>query len=178
MVRLNPDQRRLVWFDNGVVSAAINFVLSGVIGWPIFRGSPVPVRGVPKGVAVDFVSTCFLLPAATTVIVTTLVRRRVRDGRVDRLAKLPPVLRPVSRPLAARAVLLGSLATGVLGAPLAAGLILWGGRAWSPETFVIAKSVFAGALAWVVTPVIAAAALADPPRPVPEPSVVVRRSRA
>ena len=59
-----------------------NFLLNGAIAWLLFRSlERVPLWG-QQSIAGDTIGTCFFLPFFTALIVTPLVRRRVRAGSV------------------------------------------------------------------------------------------------
>ncbi len=155
---MSPAHRRYLLLEQGLGAAAFNFVLNAAIAWVLFRHLPdVPLWGT-QSIAGDAIGTAFFLPFATGVVVAHMTRRRVRAGR------LPPLdggaWLPV--PTVARSAALGVACAAAIGP-----LCLWTLRELGIDgmtlgSFVLFKAAFAAALAAVVTPLIAAAALRPP----------------
>lgn len=156
--------RRYLILEQGLGAVLINFVLNFAIAWAAFRGmAAVPMWGT-QSIAGDTIGTSFVLPFLTCLIVTPLARREVSRGRLpafERGRADVSVLGLLPTTTFRRALVLGAAAT-VLFAPIAilvfhsAGL---GGV--DAGTFVWVKAAYAGGLAGIVTPLIAASALAD-----------------
>lgn len=147
-----------------VVGAVINFVLNGAIGWMLYRHLPrTPLYG-EQSIAGDIVVTSLLLPLLVCLIVTPLVRREVQRGRLPAADWLGPHSKQGARVLGnwlLRGVVLGVLST-LLVSPVA----IWALRAVGVDgldfwTFVTLKASIAATLAAVITPMVAAWALAD-----------------
>jgi len=162
---LGAEQRRFLAIHQGLVPAMINFVLNGAIAWALFRNAgSVPLWGGESNIGIDTLSTCFLLPAITCLIVTPLVRGQVKKGAAPAFAgALPGWLAPFQRALPARAA-----AIGLAGVVLGGGIVLGGLGAAGIEAlgvapFVTFKAIYAGILAALVTPAIGLLALADRP---------------
>lgn len=164
---MSPGHMRFLLLEQGIGSALFNFALNGAIAWLLFRSlERVPMWG-QQGIAGDTIATCFFLPFFTALIVTPLVRRRVRGGGLAALAWTRETHRPLGwlpsgtakRGLvlgAACALLLGPLSVWALGRFGVAELAFW--------PFVGFKASFAAALALLVTPVIALWAITAPAR--------------
>jgi hypothetical protein len=155
---VSPAHRRYLLVEQGIGSAAFNFVLNAAIAWVAFRHlADVPLWGA-QSIAGDTVGTAFLLPFCTGLIVTRMARGHVRAGRIEMLdgagalARLPAGT--VARSLALGIACAATVAPVILLALIGLGIDTMGlGR------FVVLKAAFAAALAAVVTPVLAAAAL-------------------
>lgn len=166
-------QRRFLIVDQCIVGGLINFVVNGAIAWYLFRAmARVPMTGGSQNVLGDIVGTFFLLPLVVCLIVTPLVRRQVRGGKLAALSwnrdthSLYQRL-PVSSFV--RGLLLGAACTIALGLPLFGLMEALGITAMTYWNFVIIKGVYAGVLAAMVTPVIAYAALGDQLEEAPSP---------
>jgi len=159
---LSDRHRRFLWIEQGVIPGVFNLVLNGAIGWALFRSlQAVPLWG-QSSVGVDLLATAFLLPFLTCLIVSALVARDVRAGRVP---PLPAAQLPHSqwfrRSVSARGLLLGL--SGVLfgAAPVVWALTLGQAEPIPFSSFVMFKAVWAALLALLVTPLIGWWALAS-----------------
>jgi hypothetical protein len=159
---MSPEHKRVIFLEHGVGSALFNLVLNGAIAWAVFRGlEQIPLWG-QRSIVGDTIGTCFFLPLCTALIVTPLLRRRLHSGELEALAPAWPGRLGLARlpsGTLARGAVLGGLCV-ALAAPVAVlafrqlgvtGLALW--------PFVAFKALFAAALAALVTPLIAVAAL-------------------
>ncbi len=162
-MQLSSAQRRHLVVGQSIVPALINFVLNGAIGFAMFRSvAELPLFGDPSIVA-DTLGTCFFLPAITCLIVTPIVRGRVRKGVAQPLAALPGWLAPFHRSLLQRAFALGLATVALAGGLAVLALLALGVEALAFTPFLFFKAVFAGLLGGLVTPLIALLALADRP---------------
>ncbi|MGI9303491.1 MAG: hypothetical protein ACR2RB_12400 [Gammaproteobacteria bacterium] len=160
VLRLSSSQRHYLLVKQSLGAGVMNFFINGLIAWTMFRGmDPIPMW--QKGVALgpDSLATCALLPAITCLIVTPIVRRHVRAGKVES-AELPGWLLPLRRPLAVRAFFFG-VAGFVLAGLVLAGLMAAGLTEFAVTPLVWVKALYTGVLGAVVTPLIALLALTD-----------------
>jgi hypothetical protein len=155
---------RFLLLEQGVGAAAFNFLVNGVIAFLLFRSlERVPLWG-QKSIVGDTIGTCFFLPFFTALIVTPLVRKRVRAGSLGPLAwtrETHPPLGWLPSTTGKRGLVLGA-ACALLVGPASIWLLSRLGVAelafWP---FVGFKALFAAALALVVTPIIALWAMAS-----------------
>jgi hypothetical protein len=166
-VGLSDRHRRFLIIEQGAIPSLFNLVINGVIAWALFRSvAAVPLWG-ESSVGVDLLATAFLLPFLTCLIVSGLVARHVRSGKVP---PLPPEQLPHSRwyelSSSARGLLLGSAAVLFGAAPLVWALNLGQAQPIPWLSFVAFKAVWAAMLAFAVTPIVGwwALANASPPR--------------
>ncbi len=161
---MHEHHRRFLIVEQGLGSAVLNFLLNAAIAWVMFRSlETVPLWG-QQSIAGDTIGTAFLLPFFTCLIVTRVVQKQMRAGRLaplDWRRAAHPTLGRLPRGTLARAVVLG-LATLVVAAPPSLGLLGWVGldhmSFWG---FVAFKAGFAALLAALLTPLIALCALGD-----------------
>src|SRR5262245_56323764 len=93
-MELSARHQRFLWLEQGVIPCVFNFALNAAIAWALFRSLPaVPLWG-QSSVGGDLLATAFLLPFLTCLIVSALVARDVRAGKVP---PLPPAQLPHSR---------------------------------------------------------------------------------
>ncbi len=155
---------RYLLLEQGAGGTLVNIAINAAIAWPLFHTlEQVPLWGT-MSIAGDTISTCFLLPFATCVIVTRLAAREVRRGRFPaprfRRARSPWLKRlPASTEV--RGILLGIVCTATLAPLTILVLALLGIDQLGFHGFLALKSLFAGALGGLLTPVIALAALGD-----------------
>jgi hypothetical protein len=163
-MQLNPQQRRFLVLEHGVVGFVINVVINGAIGWAMFRSAEtVPLWG-QESIGGDTLGTSFFLPAITCLIVTPLVRGAVRKGAAPAFGgALAGWLRPFQRRLPLRAAALGLVCVPLAGGLAIALLSVLGVEALGFGAFLGWKALYAGALAAFVQPTIALLALADKP---------------
>jgi hypothetical protein len=151
--------------EQGIGSAIFNLLLNGAIAWALFRHLDVVPLWGQESIAGDTLGTCFFLPFFTALIVTPLVRRRVRTGGIaalDWTRESHTLLGWLPVGTFRRALALGAVTLAVIGplAILALQALAVGELRFTP--FVAFKAVFAGLLALLVTPVISLWALAEP----------------
>ena len=164
-MRLSSLQRQYLLVAQCVIPFVINFVLNGVIGLLMYRGvDPVPTWGVESSAGPDLIGTCFILPAITCLVVTPLVRRDIRLGKVERATQsqhVPGWLRLFQRPLAIRALFFGLASVMTVGGLAAAVLLSAGPVEFGHSFFLWLKASFGALLGGVVTPIIGLVALAE-----------------
>jgi hypothetical protein len=161
---MHAAHRRYLVLEQGLGAVLVNWILNFGIAWAAFRGMPaVPMWGA-QSIAGDTIGTSFMLPFLTCLIVTPLARREVTRGRLPAAERGPAdhwLLALLPNTTLRRALVLGAAAT-LLIAPIAifafhsAGL---DGIESGP--FIRIKAAYAAVLAGIVTPLIAARALAD-----------------
>lgn len=160
---LSPAQRTFIVNEQTIVPAVFNLALNAGLGWVVFRKlEQVPLWGDPS-IAGDLIGTLFLLPFLTCLIVTPLVKRAARSGKVDWVSFAPsehPVLRLFPRSVWLRAALVGFGSVLLFAVPFLALLSAIGVEGWAPMTMVIAKGIYAGLIAALCTPYLALYALA------------------
>jgi hypothetical protein len=165
LMELSDRHRRFLLIEQGAIPTIFNLVLNGGIAWALFRSTAtVPLWG-RSSIGVDLLATAFLLPFLTCIIVSALVGRDVRSGKVPPLpfGQLPHS-RWFQRSSSLRGLLLG--AAGVLfgAAPIVWALSLGQAQPFSVPSFVAFKAVWAAMLALMVTPVVGWWALASASR--------------
>jgi hypothetical protein len=165
---LNAAQRTFIVNEQTIVPAVFNLALNAGLGWVVFKKlEQVPLWGDPS-IAGDVVGTLFFLPFLTCLIVTPLVKRAARTGKVEWLSIAPgehPVLRLFPRSVWLRALLVGLASVVLFGLPLLGLLALLGVEGWSVGTMVSAKGIYAALIAALVTPYLALYALAGSEEP-------------
>jgi hypothetical protein len=168
---LTPAHRRFLIRDALVIAGVINGSLSALIAWLITLGEDeVPTAAVPlvegPSVVVDTVATFFVLPFLTTLLITTVIWKELREGHLTRL--------PLSRGSFAerlpdtrlrRATMIGLLCLAVLGPIGAVVLLLLDYGGISIGEFVIYKAIVGIVLGAAVTPPIARVGFGDEPPP-------------
>ena len=169
---MTPEFRRFL-LAQAVVGAGINFFLNGTIGWLLYRSLPrIPLDG-DRSITGDIVGTSVLLPLLICLIATPLIRRDVQRGRVPAGVRTTSASSPAAR--LPRPLLLRALSLGALGFVIVAPASIWFLRIIGLDgldlwPFVGFKASFAAALAAVITPVVAARALAETPSGVGAPA--------
>lgn len=170
---LTHAQTRFLALDQGVAPAVFNFALNAAVGFLVFG----PLQSVPTwpelslagltapNLAGDFFGMFFFLPLFTCLVVTPLVRRAAKSGKIAQLS-LPAdehrLLRHLPSSSFRRGALVGLLATLGL-APCAIGLLaVLDVNALPPASAASLKGVLAAGLAGLTTPVFALYALSPP----------------
>jgi len=162
---LSGRHQRFLIIEQGAVPTVFNFALNGAIAWALFRtAEDVPLWG-ESSLGVDLLATGFLLPFLTCLIVSAIVARHVRDGKVPPLSREQlPNTRWFERSPLQRGLALGAAGV-VFGAiPLVWVLTLAQAQPLAVSAFVTFKAAWAAMLALLVTPVIGWWALANASR--------------
>jgi hypothetical protein len=173
---LTPAHRRFLIRDAVLIAAVVNGALSALIAWLVTLGEDeVPHAAVPlvegPSVIVDTVGTCFVLPFLTTLAITTVIWKEMRDGHLTRVPLPPGSLGerlPDTR--LRRAALIGLLCLLTFGPLSLALLLLFDYGDISIGEFVLFKAIFGIVLGALVTPFIAMVAFGDEP-PASAPAV-------
>jgi hypothetical protein len=162
---LSERHQRFLFIEQGAVPTVFNFALNGAIAWALFRSvEAVPLWG-ESSVGVDLLATAFLLPFLTCLIVSAIVARHVRDGKVPPLAaEQLPSTRWYEHSSLRRGLALG-VAGVVFGAlPLVWVLHLAAAQPLAVGAFVAFKATWAAMLALLFTPIVGWWALANASR--------------
>ena len=161
VVGLSDRHRKFLLIEQAAVPAVFNLLLNGAIAWALFRSaSEVPLWG-ESSVGVDLLVTAFVLPYLTCVIVSRLVARDVRSGKLPRLdAGQLPHSHWFLRSPSMRGLLLGAAGMLFFALPLVWALSLGQARPIPVLSFVAFKAVWAALLALLVTPIVGWWALA------------------
>jgi hypothetical protein len=173
--RLTPAHRRFLIRDALLIAAFVNAALSALIAW-LFTLSEeeIPQAAVPlvegPSVVVDTVATCFVLPFLTTLAITTVIWKELREAHLTRLPLAPGSWAqrlPDTR--LRRASVIGLLCLLVFGPISLALLLLFDYGDISTGEFVLFKALFGIVLGALVTPFIAMVAFGDEPPPPERP---------
>ena len=171
---LTAAHRRFLVRDAFLVAAVANAVLNALIAWLFTLGedeialAAAPLVGGPS-VLVDSVATCFVLPFLTTLAITTVIWKEMREGRLTRLLRAAGSFAerlPATR--LRRATWIGALCLLAIGPIVAVGVLLFDYGDVPVGQFVLYKAIFGVLLGAVVTPPIALIAFGDEPPPPPE----------
>lgn len=144
-----------------LVSVAINAVVPAAIIRVLAAPPPVALLGDPP-LLPGLLLGSGLATLLMTLVVTTLIRGRVRAGRVPPLTTVPAFARWLPATLAARAVVMAGVAVVVL-VPLWAALVV--GLDLLPLTanrLALFNFVFGASVGLTMTPPVVVRALADP----------------
>ena len=161
---MSPTHRRYLLLEQGIGSAVFNFAINAVIAWLMFRtADEVPLWG-RQSIAADTIGTSLILPLMTCLIVTPVVRRHVRAGKVAWLGWTRESHAPLGwlpRGTFARALVIGLVCMAAL-SPLTLLVVTWlHVESLSLSRFVLFKATFAALEALVVTPLVALWAIAE-----------------
>ena len=164
-MQLSEQHRRFLLVDQGVGPTVFNFLLNGLIAWALFRqADTVPLWG-QQSVGVDLLATGFILPFLTCIIVSALVSRQVRSGKVPPLpTEQFPHARWFERPPSRRGLFLGALGVVFGAVPIVWAISLGQAQPFTLSSFVLFKAVWAAMLAALVTPIVGWWALASASR--------------
>jgi len=164
---LDAAQKRYLVVELAVGAAIVNFLLNLGLGWLFMHtkgGIPLSAETGDPSLIGELLGTCMLLPFFTGLIITPLVKRVVRQGRVPALAWQRSDhrwLARLPRGTFLRSLLVGAVCVLLIALPAIAVLSALGVDWLAFRDYMIAKGVFSGLLAAPVTPLFGLAALAD-----------------
>jgi hypothetical protein len=137
-----------------IVSGLINGAFGILFGWLIVRGGhSVPFSGA-GGIVIDVLATAFIIGLLLTLIVTPILRGRIRKGGMPNIAaaSLPATLGLLSQNTFLRGAVMG-LGGMVVVAPIILGLFWATGTAQlSPGNFIWIKGVYGALFGVIFTP--------------------------
>jgi hypothetical protein len=157
--------------DAILIAAFVNGVLSALIAWIVTVGEDeVPLSAVPlaegPSVVVDTVATCFVLPFLTTLAITTVIWKEMREGHLTRLPREPGSFADrLPKTRLRRATWIGLICLALFGPLAAVGVLLFDYGDIGIGEFVLFKAIFGIVLGAIVTPPIARVAFGDEPPP-------------
>jgi len=164
---MSSAHRRWIVINALLVTALINAVVNAGIAWLSAGGrSRIPLWATPivggPSTLTDTAGTLFILPLTTTIILTAVVQRELRRGRLDPLRcrggleTLRVCLPPRS---VARGAVLGAICFLLLAPAVLALLLATGFGDISTGAFVGYKAIFGVVYGTLVTPLIAVLAI-------------------
>jgi hypothetical protein len=166
-MKLSPDHRRFLLVEQVVGGGVVNLAIAALLSWLLLRHAErVPVTG-SQGVVVDTIASAFMIPFATCLIVTRIVRRQVRRGRIAVLdggvlcAFMP-------RSILWRAILMAFVCAAAISPIIVAACTSLGANSVSVQHFLLFKLGFAGAEGALITPLIAFVAISRQDYPLSE----------
>jgi hypothetical protein len=168
---LTAAHRRFLLRDAVLIAAFANAVLNAFFAWLFTVGEDeVPVSAVPlaegPSVLVDTVATCFVLPFLTTLAITTVIWKELREGHLTRLPRVPGSFADrLPKTRLRRATRIGLICLVIFGPLCAAGVLLFDYGDIGIGEFVLFKAIFGIVLGAAVTPWIAMVAFGDEPPP-------------
>ena len=172
---LTPAHRRFLIRDALLIAAVVNAALSALIAWLSTLGEDeIPLAAVPliesPSVIIDTVGTFFVLPFLTTLAITTVIWKEMRDGHLTRIPHAPGSLAErLPKTRLRRAALIGLLCMLIFGPLSVVVLLLLDYGDLSIGEFVTYKAIFGVLFGALVTPPIAMVAFGDEP-PQEEPA--------
>jgi hypothetical protein len=170
--QLTPAHKRFLLRDALLIAAVVNAALSALIAWLFTLNedeihlAKAPLIGGPS-VLVDSVATCFVLPFLTTLLITTVIWKELREGHLTRVPRTPGSFAdrfPQTR--LRRATWIGLLGLLAIGPLVAAAVLLFDYGDIPVGEFILYKAIFGIVLGAAVTPWIAIVAFGDEPPPV------------
>jgi hypothetical protein len=139
-----------------IVAALINGAFGILFGWLIVRGvDAVPFSGA-GGIVIDVLATAFIIGLLLTLIVTPILRGRIRKGGMPNItaASLPAPLGLLPQNTFLRGAVMG-LGGMVAVAPIILGLFWAAGTAQlSPGNFIWIKGVYGAVFGVIFTPLV------------------------
>jgi hypothetical protein len=162
-MKLSAAQHKYLVHDQIIGAGIFNLLLNAGLTWLSFRHHKlVPMTGDPSIVG-DTIGTALIMPLLICLIASPLVRKAMKAGKVDAFSESSRV-RSILRWLPAwsfvRGLVLGLVCVAWFAPPLLLLFKLAGVENMSVGGYVLVKSLFAGALAAVVSPVVAMYVLA------------------
>jgi hypothetical protein len=159
------DPMRMVRTETAINTVA-TVVIAGAISWLLFRGQDsIPALAAPPGGIFGIVPGTFNFTLLVTLVLTLVIRGRLRAGRVRRLPPAGIVAR-LPRHAFARALVLAAATTlafvpltfALVRAGIGAGLLT---NSWSFAGMLAFFCAYFAVVALAVTPLIVRRALAD-----------------
>ncbi len=148
--------RHLLVVEQCIGAGIVNVVINAAFAFALLRSlAEIPLWG-EVSMGGDLLATGFILPFATCMIVSRLVRASVRNGKVPPLEAAQIGQRGLhKKSIFVRAVIMGLAGVVFASAPLVALLDLANAQPVAFLSFVAFKAIWAGLFAMVVSPFIA-----------------------
>ena len=165
-MRLSARHRRFLWLDQGLIPAAVNFIIVGGIAWAMFGSQPELPKFGMTSVASELLATGFLLPLITCLINSPIVRSQVKSGKLPPLNETQmPKRQWYKQRSYLRGIVLGLPGLLFATATIPLVLVLWPGETLETQTFILFKAVWAAVFGFAITPLIGWWALANASEP-------------
>jgi hypothetical protein len=157
---LSAAHKKFLFVDQSLIPGVFNFLINGLIAWLIFRAAETTTLWGEGSFGSDLLITALLLPALTALIVSPIIVKQVKNGKLLPL----PESHKASDGMAAKPTILRALLLGVLGILFAALPIIFLLDMIQDQAIVVQlasndyalfKAVWAALMAILITPVIA-----------------------
>jgi hypothetical protein len=166
---LGRDHRRWILVNALAIAALINLAINAGIAWATTAGErSIPLASIPvvqrPSTLTTTLGTLFILPFVTTISVSAAVHRDRQAGRLTDLeleGRHAWLLRRMPTDAGRQAVVFGLACLAILGPPAAIILLLTDPSGVSRLAFVVYSTVLAVVLGLLVTPILAAVAMAS-----------------
>lgn len=170
-MNLSSDTRRYLVIGYVIIPGVFNISIPLGLGLLVFQGqTAVTVWTLANGAVTDFLATCYLLPAITCLIATSIVHREVARGVVPSVRRehVPWFLEYYRGGLFIRSIRFGLTVLLLLFGPVLVGWSIAGAESVPTARFLLVKVLFTVILGSIVTPLIALTALSDD---APDPAI-------
>jgi hypothetical protein len=160
MLTLTPKQKRFVRVQT-VGTVVVNALSAALFAWLLVHAKGESLWG-KRGLMSDIWATTFLTGWLMSIIMSAVIRKYVRNGKVEVTPwdwSKHPILRFLPRARGRRNLLIGFAAAIIFSPPLMALVYLLGIDPWSFSMVFIAKVTYGVFLGIVLAPIIATAAI-------------------
>lgn len=159
--KLSEKHKRFLLISQGLFALVTNFAINAVISWYTMKKYADLTIWGEAGVGVDILATGFLLPFLSCLIISPILRNRIKRGQLQ-----PLKAEQVGGNMHNRSILVRGVILGLIGLLLASvPLILVFKYFWTLPiplwSFIWIKGSWAGVLGGIVAPFIAYWVLAD-----------------
>ncbi len=154
-MNLTKQQQYLIQ-NQGGKALIINVFANAAIGWLILKEHSALTLWGDTGIGLDLLATAFLLPFLSCLILSPILSKQIREGKVEALE--PEQIEEKGwhlRPVFIRGIFLDLLGVLLAAAPILLIFKLSGILPIGLWTYVWFKGIWAGLLAGIVTPFIA-----------------------
>jgi len=156
--------KKYIFFDQGIVSAIINFSINFALGFVFFQSvSLIPLWG-SSSIISDSIIMVFVLTSLTVLVITFVTNLKVKQKKLTALTwrrSSHPVLKLLPANIWWRSIIMGIIYLIILIPLIILALTLLKVQSMTFWNFVLFKASFAGINAFLVGPLSAFSALGD-----------------
>ncbi|MFY0601610.1 MAG: hypothetical protein JXR03_18195 [Cyclobacteriaceae bacterium] len=154
-MKLSSEQKHFFIKEQGIKPFVTNFFLNGLIAWLVMMKFTKLTLWGDAGFGNDILATGFLLPFLSCVIISPILLNKLRKGKLKMYVEAKNTNGMHLKSMPFRALWLGVLGLIMASLPVILFFEFLYTHPISLWTYVIFKSIWAGILGGIVTPIIA-----------------------
>jgi hypothetical protein len=163
-MKILPAHRNFIIINQVIIATAFNFIFNKGIAWFLYRHADQIPLGSLVGIAMDTISTAFILTLFSYYYIVLSVWFTMRMKWLPVIAEYPTagiVSKMIKLPILVQGIIFAIMASVCIGLPVVAWFLLTNTQSMPYDSFRWYKAIFGAALSIIVSPPIGLLAILD-----------------